>query len=292
MDESAALELIGRLVPNAGDDAAILEGGYVLTTDMLHETTDFPPGVTRYTAGWRSVGASLSDVAGMGADAIAAVAIYAAPAFIEEEIAAFVAGASDVCEAVGAEYVGGDMDIHTELTIATSAIGQTDRPIERRGARPGDAVYVTGTLGRTAAALALFEAGDVDRANTLFQFEPRIATGRMLADGATAMMDSSDGLSRSLHQLSAASGCGFEIDADAVPIDEAVIELAAAQSERREMGWYVGEDFELVLTGPPRAIDDIREEVRTPVTRIGRVTETQDVRVDGEVLPDRGHTHG
>ncbi|MFT4923457.1 MAG: thiamine-monophosphate kinase, partial [Haloarculaceae archaeon] len=80
MDERDALGRLDTLLPDAGDDAAVIED-LVLTTDMLHDSTDFPAGTTRYTAGWRAVGASLSDVAAMGADALAAVAVYGAPTF-------------------------------------------------------------------------------------------------------------------------------------------------------------------------------------------------------------------
>ena len=80
MDERAALALLSAELEDAGDDAAVVDD-LVITTDMLHERTDFPAGTTRYTAGWRAVGASLSDVAAMGAEATAAVAAYAAPAF-------------------------------------------------------------------------------------------------------------------------------------------------------------------------------------------------------------------
>jgi len=106
MDERAALELVGGLVGQAGDDAAIVDG-LVVTTDMLHETTDFPQGTTRYTAGWRAIAASLSDVAAMGARATAAVAAYAAPTFDAAELEAFVDGAKTVCERVGADVAAG-----------------------------------------------------------------------------------------------------------------------------------------------------------------------------------------
>src|SRR6056297_3391413 len=104
MDERTALGMLEAELPGAGDDAAVV-GEQVLTTDMLHERTDFPEGTTRYTAGWRAVGASLSDVAAMGAEATAAVAVYAAPTFEEGELSAFLDGATAVCDAVGAEYV-------------------------------------------------------------------------------------------------------------------------------------------------------------------------------------------
>ncbi|WP_435176647.1 thiamine-phosphate kinase [Halorussus sp. AFM4] len=317
MDERAALTLLADSLPHAGDDAAVVDG-QVLTTDMLHEATDFPAGTTRYTAGWRSVGASLSDVAAMGAAATAAVAVYAAPAFDGDDLRAFVAGASDVCEAVGAEYVGGDLDESREFTAATTALGRTDDPVRRSGASPGERVCVTGTLGRSAAALALFERGtaeedgavgergesegadterddagcdDIERANDLFRFEPRVAAGRAIAPRATAMMDSSDGLARSLHQLSEASTCGFSVAWDAVPVDDAVRELADDEAEVREYAAFFGEDFELVFTVPESDLAAVREASPTPISAIGEVTESG-VEMDGEPLPDRGYTHG
>jgi thiamine-monophosphate kinase len=257
---------------------------------MLHETTDFPDGTTRYTAGWRAVGASLSDVAAMGGEAVAAVAVYGAPAFEWEAIAQFVAGASDVCDLVGGAYVGGDLDGHDEFTVATTVLGRTDDPVLRSGAHPGDAVCVTGTLGRTGAALRYFEAGEAERGNDLFQFEPRVRAGQELANHATAMMDSSDGLARSLHQLAAASDCGFAIESP-LPIDDEVDEVTDSDAERLEMGAYLGEDFELVCTLPADAVSTVREHLDVSITRIGTATEAG-VTLDGEPMPDRGYTHG
>jgi thiamine-monophosphate kinase len=277
-------------VPGAGDDAAVV-GETVVTTDMLHETTDFPAGTTRYTAGWRSVGASLSDVAAMGAAATAAVAVYAAPSFDAERVAAFLDGASDVCAAVGGEYVGGDLDAHAEFTVATTALGRTAEPVFRDGARPGDRLCVTGSLGRSAAALRRFERGDVEAGNDLFQFTPRIAAGRALAPHATAMMDSSDGLARSLHQLAAASDCGFAVRESAVPVADAVADVATGPEDRRELALHVGEDFELVCTVPPTALDAARRDCPVSLAAIGEVTEAG-VALDGDPLADRGYTHG
>jgi len=307
MDERTALGLVGDRLPAAGDDAAVVDG-QVLTTDMLHDRTDFPPGTTRYTAGWRAVGASLSDVAAMGADATAAVAVYAAPTFAEGELTDFLDGASDVCEAVDAEYVGGDLDGHQEFTVATTALGETDDPVLRSGASPGDAVCVTGTLGRSAAALRLFERGDgecgdaergergdtghsdIERANDLFRFEPRVAAGRVLADHATAMMDSSDGLARSLHQLAEASDCGFAVESP-LPVDDAVDDVADDADDRLELGAFFGEDFELVFTAPSESLPTIREDSPVAVTRVGTAVESG-VTLDGDSMPDRGFTHG
>jgi thiamine-monophosphate kinase len=289
MDERAALSLVGEYVEGSGDDCAVLDD-LLVTTDMLHETTDFPDGTTRYTAGWRAVGASLSDVAAMGAEATAAVAVYGAPSFRETEIAAFLRGCTDVCEAVGAEYVGGDLDGHDEFTVATTAVGRSDDPVYRSGASPGDAVCVTGSVGRSGAALQLFEDGETERANELFRFEPRVAAGRAVAADATAMMDSSDGLARSLHQLAAASDCGFSVRYDDVPVDPSVGDVVEDNAMRRELALHFGEDFELVFTVPESAVDQIRTAAPVEVTRIGEVTDG-DVLLDGEPLSDRGFTH-
>ncbi|MFC6719402.1 thiamine-phosphate kinase [Natrialbaceae archaeon GCM10025810] len=306
MDEREALALLAGELEPVGDDAAVVDG-LVVTTDMLHERTDFPDGTTRYTAGWRSVAASLSDVAAMGAEATAAVAAYAVPEFDGDDLTAFVRGASDVCEAVGAEYVGGDLDAHEEFTVATTAVGRTGdlEPVLRSGANPGDLVCVSGTLGRSAAALEFFtraadESGDrrttlLERANDLFRFEPRVVAGRALAPYATAMMDSSDGLARSLHQLAEAGGCGFAVDSDAIPVDDALVEAIddGDEARRLERAITFGEDFELVFTIPEGALEGARAATDVDLSVLGSAVESDEgITLDGESLADRGYTHG
>jgi len=195
-----------------------------------------------------------------------------------------------VCDLTGAEYVGGDLDNHDEFTVAGTVVGRVDDPVYRSGASPDEAVYVTGTLGRTGAAVREFERGNADRGNDLFQFEPRVAAGQRLAPVATAMMDSSDGLARSLHQLATASDCGFDIEWDRLPVDPSVDAVATDADERRELSAYFGEDFELVFTASPTAVDEVRNAVEASLTRIGTVTEGG-VIADGDPLPDRGYTH-
>lgn len=302
MDERAALRMLGDALDHAGDDAAVVDD-QVLTTDMLHDATDFPTGTTRYTAGWRAVAASLSDVAAMGAAATAAVAVYGAPSFDEDELTDFVAGAMEVCDAVGADYVGGDLDEHEQFTVATTALGETDDPVLRSEGRSGDALCVTGELGRSAAALRYFRGavpdaaepdGDVDaveRANELFRFTPRIAAGRALAEHATAMMDVSDGLARSVHQLTEASDCGASVASSSLPIHGAVDAIADDAEDRLELGAFFGEDFELLCAIPQDRLDAARADCPTSLVRVGELTDGG-VRMDGEALPDRGFTHG
>lgn len=289
MDERSALAYLADLLPLAGDDAAVIDG-LVVTTDLLHETTDFPTGTTHYTAGWRAIGASFSDVAAMGGEAIASVAAYAAPEFAENELEAFISGANDVSTSVDAEYVGGDLDHLSELTIASTAIGRTESPVYRSGASPGERICVTGTLGRTAAALELFERGDTDAANELFRFPPRVNAGQVLASDAGAMIDSSDGVARSVHQLARASDCGFSLDGDTIPIDDRLSEIAPDQETAFAQSLFFGEDYELLVTLPPEGIDRIRGELEVALTPIGEVT-TGSVLLDETPLPDKGYIH-
>jgi thiamine-monophosphate kinase len=290
MDEREALSMLATALSGAGDDAAVLDET-VLSTDMLHASTDFPAGTTRYTAGWRSVGASLSDIAAMGATATAAVAAYGAPTLDEDGIEAYVRGARDVCDAVGARYVGGDLDEHDEFTVATTALGRTETPIPRDGATPGDKLCVTGRLGRSAAALRRFRAGETARGNDLFRFTPRVAAGRALADVATAAMDSSDGLARSVHQLAEASDCGFAVEWDRLPVHPEVEAVATGPADRRELAAFFGEDFELVCTVSPADLDAARAACPVPLAVVGEAT-AAGVTADGDPLPDRGYTHG
>jgi thiamine-monophosphate kinase len=292
MDEQAALSVVGGLVEAAGDDAAVVDGT-VFTIDMLHETTDFPPGTSTYTAGWRSVGASLSDVAAMGASATATVAAVGLPEFDEDTLAEYLAGARDVSEAVAAQYVGGDLDQHEEFTVATAALGETERPVSRSGAQPGEIVCVTGTLGRGAAGVQAFQAGAIGEANELFQFTPRIAAGEILAEHATAMMDISDGLARSLHQLGAASEVGFALEGEQIPVAAPLERYVGLRKSALEVAIEHGGDFELVWTMPESALVGVRETLDVPVSVVGDVQRAEaGIELDGEPLPDRGYTHG
>ncbi|MDZ5813207.1 AIR synthase-related protein, partial [Halorubrum sp. AD140] len=190
-----------------------------------------------------------------------------------------------------------------EFTTATTAIGDvTDAgAVTRDGAEPGDALCVTGEWGRSAAALRLFKKESdeaIEHANELFRFTPRVADGLALAGTATAMMDSSDGLARSCHQLAEASGVGIEIERGAVPVHPAVEEVAEGSAERFELAAHFGEDFELLCTVPEEEVSGLSEACPAGLTRIGTVVERSEtetearVTADGEALPDRGYTHG
>jgi len=293
MNEKEALKWLADRMP-VGDDCFVMdrvENKLLLTTDMLHETSDFPRGTTFYTIGWRSVAVSLSDIAAMGGSPKALVIAYGISDFDLTELEEFLDGAEAVCSKYGAEIVGGDLDSHGELTVVTTAIGEVETPVFRRGAKPGDLVAVTGDLGRTAAALELFSDGQTDRANDLFRFDPRVDTGTKLASTASSMMDISDGLARSLHQMAETSDVGFRITAGKIPYTPALEEVTDSKEELEELGLFTGEDYELLFTAPEKHEFEL---AKFGATVIGKVTEEGVEIVRGrEVSPleDEGYVH-
>ncbi|MFB6291728.1 MAG: thiamine-phosphate kinase [Candidatus Bipolaricaulia bacterium] len=293
MDEKEALKFLANRMP-VGDDCYVLERegtNLLLTTDMLHRSADFPEGITNYTIGWRTAAVSLSDVAAMGGEPNALVIAYGNSKFDKDDLEEFVEGAEAVSENFGAGIVGGDLDRHKELTVVTTVLGEADNPVTRTGATPGDLVAVTGDLGRTAAAIELFEEDKPKRANELFRFEPRINQGRKLASLASSMMDISDGLARSLHQLAEINDAGFRVTADKIPYTPALDDVTSSHEEKENLGLFTGEDFELLVTAPNETEFEL---AKIGATVIGTVTEEGVEIVRGrEVTPleDEGYVH-
>lgn len=290
MRESEILRIIEAQIPAAGDDAASISHGgmeLILTTDMLHQKSDFPAGATPYTIGWRAVAVSLSDLAAMGARPLGILLALGDPKLAEETISGILQGARDCCHAVGTQLVGGDLDCHQELTLVSTGIGETRRPVLRRGARPGEIVCVTGELGRTQAGLQLFARGDYSKANELFRFTPRITWGQLLADYATSMIDISDGLARSLYQLAERGAIGFSIEEVTLPIISPLKEILAP-ADYRSLVLFGGEDYELLFTIPEESISSLDRQLQ--ISRIGRVSKGG-VLLDNRELPNRGYEH-
>lgn len=289
MNEWQILDRIRASVPAAGDDCAVVPFGstnLLLTTDMLHRDSDFPSGVTPYTIGWRSVAVSLSDIAAMGGRPLAVVLAASAPDW-DDIFSDVLCGAREACRAVGCSLVGGDLDFTRELVLVSTALGEADRPVMRSGARPGDLLLVTGPLGRTALAIHFFSRGKLKEADRLFRFPPRVEEGMSLREIATSMIDLSDGLAHSVHLLSRASGVGFELEADRLPLLPELVE--AFRGRAIEQALFYGEDYELLYTVPP---DRYRLGLGV---EIGRAVEAGVWLVrDGvrEELPDQGWQHG
>lgn len=284
MDDRDLLRNVVAIIgeENCRDDCAVLPYGenfLVATTDMLHETTDFPKGMTDWQAGWMSAAVTISDIAAMGA--VPAYLLIAVGLDKAGRLSGILQGAKDCCDRFGAKIVGGDIDHHGELTVVTTGLGtvEKDRIVRRCGSGVGDAICVTGTPGRAQAALDGYHIHDP----ALLEPQPRVKEGRILgAAGVTAMMDVSDGIALSLHDLRSVNPCGYAVDTALLPLPESVPEPAA-----REMALYGGGDFELIFTCPKD---------RLPVkgvryTVIGEVIPDPVVLADGQPLPKRGYQH-
>ncbi len=286
MSEWELLRRIAAEVPRAGDDCAVIPfrgTNLLFTIDVLHRSADFPAGTDHYTMGWRAVAVTLSDIAAMGGRPLGVALALSAPD-LAEPFEGILQGAGDCARAVGTELVGGDLDVSAELFLISSGLGEAERPVRRSGARPGDRLYLTGPLGRTYLALRLFARGKRPEANGLFRFSPRIAEGRALAGIATAMIDLSDSLAHSLHLLSRASGVGFTVEAEGIPLLEGI------PREELEAVLYFGEDYELLFTAPEGALPP------GPWIEIGEATAEGGVwlshRGKAERISDRGWEHG
>lgn len=275
------IEVLGREC--CTDDCAVIPFGtdyLVATTDMLHETTDFPAGMTGWQIGWMSVAVTLSDIAGMGA---APVCILLAIGLDREErLRGILTGAKACCDIFGAEISGGDLDHHNELTVVSSGIGLVsgvNRLVRRSGARPGDLIGLTGSPGCAQAAL---EGYDRHR-KALLEPRPRVREGQILGRaGVHAMMDTSDGVALSLYDLLSVNECGFSIHTGSIPVPEGV-----PQGPGLEMALYGGGDFDLIFTLPP----EIHPVNGVDYTVIGEVTRERQVLADGKILGRKGFSH-
>ncbi len=213
-----------------------------------------------------SVAVSLSDVAAMGARPIAVVAAAGIPGDTDVTfIDGLVKGLADCARAYGTDLVGGDTDQHAELTIVTTALGRVDKDKVklRSGAKVGDLLCVTGYLGTPAAAYKVLiegrEAPDKDKKlliENFFRPKPRVEEGIRLSayPFVTAMMDVSDGLGKSVYELSGSSHVGFLVDADKLPVRDETKKLAKSRDELMDMAICFGGEFELLFTISPGSV--------------------------------------
>jgi thiamine-monophosphate kinase len=251
-------ELIGLLARVAGhssgitvgigDDAAVLDGGLVVATDMLVEGVHFERGRLDAAAiGARAAAANLSDLAAMGAEPICLLAALGLPEGFGE-VEALSAGVASY----GVPLAGGDLSRAPVLTVAVTAVGRAERPVLRSGGRPGDLLIVTGELG------AQVVSGYTRRVT------PRLVEGAALAEVATAMLDLSDGIAEDVPRLATASGTGAVVYLADLP------RAAGATIEHAACG---GEDYELLAALPPDA------DVPGFATVVGCLTDEPGVRL-------------
>jgi thiamine-monophosphate kinase len=272
----------GARATGIGDDAAILHvprgDVIVASVDSFVEHRHFQRDwLTPREVGYRSAAAALSDLAAMAASPIALLIAINTPDSWLANLPEIADGIGEAAGAVGAHIAGGNLASASELSITTTVLGASFRPLRRNGAVDGDVVYVTGTLGGPAAALSRLRAGESpeDHWDRFAHPVPRIAEALWLADrGVMSAIDISDGLIGDVRHLAAASGVCVEIDTARVPrAADVSIELALES----------GEEYELVVTSPqPLDEREFRERFGIPLTMIGRVSSAG----AGEVLLD------
>jgi thiamine-monophosphate kinase len=291
----ALLARWGPLAEGIGDDAALLVPPpgetLVLSTDSCLEDVHFREGwLTAEEIGARAAAAALSDLAAMGARALAVlVSLEVPPAWrarlpqVADGIGAIVAGAD-------ARIVGGNISGGARFGVTLTVVGATRQPVQRRGAKVGDALWVTGALGGPKRALDAWERGaipsDSDRARFAGPL-PRLREGAWLAAvGAHAMLDVSDGVFADAGHLAAASGVCCTLWPEAIPRVEGGSEDDALAS---------GEEYELlVATDPDLDAHGFARRFGVPLTRIGRVEAVPEGGAPGvrlaarEASPDSG----
>jgi len=260
----------GIIIGAGSDDCAVLdlkgEDCLVVTTDMLHRTTDFPAEMTPWQMGWMSAAVNLSDIAAMGAEPTGLLMAIGMPSDTEIDFVEELARGIQACvEFCGTTVIGGDIDTHAELTITGTALGRVKKSqlLLRKGAKPGDLVCITGYTGSAGAALkAVLSKKSVSETvlKALFEPVPRTREARVLAESGavTSMMDTSDGLAMSLYDLSRQSKVGFKIRENTLPILPEVREFASGPEELLEFALYTGGDFELIFTVDPKRLKKVQ----------------------------------
>jgi thiamine-monophosphate kinase len=296
--EGTTTDPVVRVGP--GDDAAVLDDGTVLSTDLAMEGIHFRlDWITPREAGWRAGAAALSDLAAMAADPVGMLVSVAVPppGDLADEV---MAGIRDVGAAAGAPLLGGDLTRSVgPVVVDVVVVGRVAQPLLRSGARVGDELWVTGPLGAAAAAIEAWEGGrdpEPDERRAFAAPRPRLDEARWLARtlGATAGLDLSDGLAGDAGHLAAASGVGVELDGSAVlrtawagegrpPPGGAGAGAAPPLDPVLLRALHGGEDYELLVALPPGAgaggVEEFRRRFDLVLSPVGRVVPGSGVRL-------------
>jgi len=306
----AAPEALGLL-----DDVALIDGPpgeqYVLKTDAIVEGVHFLPDDPPAQVAQKLLRVNLSDLAGKGATPLGYLLTTALPASRDEAwLEAFAAGLAADQATYGIGLLGGDsVATPGPVTLSVAAVGRiaAGRAVLRRGARPGDRVYVSGTLGDAALGVIAAKGGDLgiapaERAFLVDRFrlpQPRVALGPRLIGIATAMMDISDGLVADLGHICTVSDVAALVEAERLPLSSAARAALARDRSRLDLVLGGGDDYELLFTADAAAeprLAGLARELGVPITAIGRIAAGQGVRVlngaGGEItIKVRGYEH-
>jgi thiamine-monophosphate kinase len=272
MDERSRIAMLARTFAGApgsgraieigtGDDAAVLDGRgsaggkIVWTIDEQVEGTHFRRNLlTWHDVGWRSFMAAASDIAAMGAQPWCALCALALPGDVDDRALEQMAlGQRAAASAVEAPIVGGNLARGGQLSVATTLLGTCERAVTRSGARPGDALWIAGSVGLAAAGLRALETGERDeRLDVAVEAwrrpHARIADGRAMGVVAHAAIDVSDGLARDTGHIADASGVQIALDGVALRANDALLGAADVLGlNALELALYGGEDYALVV---------------------------------------------
>lgn len=279
------------VITGIGDDAAVLhpptDSELVVCMDTLVAGVHFPQGTAAAAIGHKVLAVNLSDLAAMGADPLWATLSITLPdndaAWLDE----FSRGFFQLAERHDVQLVGGDTT-RGPLSVTVQVHGSVPRgcAIHRSGARAGDRIYVTGSLGDAGLALCLGEQADDRLRQRLDLPEPQIAAGQALRGHASAAIDISDGLLADLGHLLAAEQLGASINIDDLP-RSAAFNAAMQQSANAHPEWHyelplsAGDDYELCFTVPPQACEAAQQAlaaVSVEATAIGVIEAAPGVR--------------
>jgi thiamine-monophosphate kinase len=300
------------LLVGIGDDAAVVEPDRnrveVLTVDGMVEGVHFDRAFVPADAiGHRALAVNLSDLAAMGAAPRLALLAMALPADLPiADFDGIAAGLGALAAAHRLHVVGGNLTrTPGPLTLDVTVAGSIKRrqALTRSGARAGDDIYVSGSIGGAAAGLQMLRAGDAADQGCVERYlrpQPRVRLGTLLARNrlAAACMDLSDGLADAVRQVAAASGLGAEIDGAALPIEPAARAWFVARgADPVAAAVCGGDDYELLVAVRPRLgrrLASVLRQASVPLTRIGVFTDPGNgpaaATIDGQPLPP-GYGH-
>jgi thiamine-monophosphate kinase len=305
VNESAFIERLRALATHPGarglnDDAAVIEvggQGLVLTHDMLVEGVHFLPGDPPETVAWKLVAVNLSDLAAKGARP-SGVLLGFALAGNDAWDRAFANGLGAALSHFETALLGGDtvaMPVGAPRALGLTALGLAPEggAPSRAGAQPGDALYVSGTIGDAGVGLALLQAGQTEPAALIDAYRrpmPSLALGQALAPLVSAMADVSDGLLIDAQRIARASVCGIEVALDAVPLSPAFVAARGDTQESRLFAATSGDDYRLLFSIHPARIAQLPD-LGIPLTRIGTCTANEGLHLsyNGAPLPPPPH---